>query len=100
MSGGKVSMYESSRKNKGLPNHTKPVHPHGLPYGETYATRATTSGNIKKLDLLTRLSRAFHEKLSNEVRENYEERAAIMEYDGGLTRKDAETAAWKESFEK
>jgi len=28
--------------------------------------------------------------------ENYEERAAIMEFDGGMTRQEAETAAWED----
>ena len=28
-------------------------------------------------------------------RENFEERAAIMEYDGGLTRDEAEVSAWR-----
>ena len=32
-------------------------------------------------------------KLSPEQREHYEERAAIMEYDGGLTRAEAERRA-------
>lgn len=30
----------------------------------------------------------------DDLREAFEERAAIMEYDGGLTRDDAERAAW------
>jgi hypothetical protein len=30
--------------------------------------------------------------------DEYEERAAIMEYDGGLSRKDAEAQAWAEIF--
>ncbi|MDD2869741.1 hypothetical protein [Neomegalonema sp.] len=33
-----------------------------------------------------------------ELQALYEERSAIMEYDGGLTRQDAETAAWQEVF--
>jgi hypothetical protein len=31
---------------------------------------------------------------SEEMREAFEERAAIMEYDGGLTRNEAERVAW------
>jgi hypothetical protein len=31
---------------------------------------------------------------SESVREAYEERAAIMEFDGGLTREEAERKAW------
>ena len=33
-------------------------------------------------------------RASDAVREAFEERAAIMEYDGGLTRDEAERAAW------
>lgn len=33
-----------------------------------------------------------------ELLELYEERAAIMEFDGGMTRQEAEPAAWKEVF--
>ena len=32
--------------------------------------------------------------------EFYEERAAIMEYDGGLPREEAERLAWKETVER
>jgi hypothetical protein len=31
---------------------------------------------------------------SEDLREEFEERAAIMEYDGGMTRAEAERAAW------
>jgi hypothetical protein len=36
---------------------------------------------------------SFLDSLNEEERMEYEERAAIMEYDGGLTREDAETQA-------
>jgi len=33
-----------------------------------------------------------------DLRDDYEERAAIMEYDGGLPRHEAEALAWKDVF--
>lgn len=33
-----------------------------------------------------------------DLRDDYEERAAIMEYDGGLPRHEAEAVAWKDVF--
>ncbi len=33
-------------------------------------------------------------KVSDFLREGFEERAAIMEYDGGLSREEAEKRAW------
>ena len=38
---------------------------------------------------------ADREPLSPDQHEEFEERAAIMEYDGGLTREEAERAAWE-----
>lgn len=35
-----------------------------------------------------------HNDLTPETREAYEERAGIMQYDGGLSRDDAEKTAW------
>ncbi len=49
-----------------------------------------------KRNLLANLSRAFTESVPEEIRENYEERAAIMEYDAGLSRHEAELAAMKD----
>ena len=46
-----------------------------------------------KRNFLADLSRAFVENMPEEIREAYEERAAIMEFDAGLSRQDAETAA-------
>ena len=36
------------------------------------------------------------EKLNDYWREHYEERSAILEYDAGMNRHDAEQAAWAE----
>jgi len=36
------------------------------------------------------------EKFNDYWREHFEERSAIMEYDDGMTRHDAEQAAWDE----
>lgn len=47
-----------------------------------------------KRNFLADLSRAFIENLPEEIREDFEERAAIMEFDAGLSRQDAEAAAW------
>ncbi|MGZ8955598.1 MAG: hypothetical protein ACXW0Q_13065 [Methylovulum sp.] len=65
-------------------------HPNGATV--TATTTATSSGN--------RSNQGNHENTISEVkiqseniREYLEERAAIMEYDGGLSRKDAEQAA-------
>jgi hypothetical protein len=45
---------------------------------------------INKQEIIKQLSGA---QLQQDIREQIEERAAIMEYDGGLSRKDAEQAA-------
>lgn len=47
-----------------------------------------------KRNFLANLSRAFIENMQEEIREGFEERAAIMEFDAGLLRQDAEAAAW------
>lgn len=57
----------------------------------TSTARATTGGNDGNKSNSD--NRIFIEKCKNDIRERIEERAAIMEYDGGLTRKDAEQAA-------
>jgi len=44
--------------------------------------------------MATRLEQALA-KLDKGTREDFEERAAIMEFDGGLTRVAAERAAWQ-----
>lgn len=49
-----------------------------------------------KRNLLADLSRAFIENMPEEIREAFEERAAIMEFDAGLSRQDAEAAAFKD----
>lgn len=49
-----------------------------------------------KPDIIARLSKtnvAHNNELQQAIREQIEERAAIMEYDGGLSRKDAEQQA-------
>ena len=48
------------------------------------------------LDLgLTGARQHSRELLPDDLVEPWEERAAIMEYDGGLSRADAEAAAWQ-----
>jgi len=42
--------------------------------------------------------RIDHETHESDLLDAYEERAAIMEYDGGLPRHEAEALAWKEVF--
>ena len=54
-------------------------------------------GDVMKRDLLADLSRAFLQNLPDEIREDYEERAAIMEFDGSRTRAEAEAAAFIDS---
>ena len=49
---------------------------------------------INDLEWNRRLNIAL-EKLSEDKQENFHERAGIMEFDGGLTRREAERAAWK-----
>lgn len=49
-----------------------------------------------KRNLLADLSRAFIENMPEEIREAYEERAAIMEFNAGLSRQDAEAAAFND----
>lgn len=51
------------------------------------------------LDAGGRYAEAMYDRLAVEVREAaqeaFEERAAIIEYDGGLPRREAEALAWK-----
>lgn len=47
-----------------------------------------------KRNFFANLSRAFIENMQKEIREGFEERTAIMEFDAGLSRHDAEAAAW------
>ncbi len=54
-----------------------------------HATQGGNSGNSGNSKNTT------HRELIENIREQIEERAAIMEYDGGLTRNDAEQAATK-----
>lgn len=49
-----------------------------------------------KRNLLADLSRAFIENMPEEIREAFEERAAIMEFDAGLSRQDAEASAYED----
>lgn len=52
-------------------------------------------GKVRPSELLTLPITSWLEKLSDSERARYEERAAIMEYDGGLPREQAEVEAIK-----
>ena len=41
------------------------------------------------------MSHAFSPHLTDAQQEDFEERAAIIEFDGGLSRKEAEQLAWQ-----
>jgi hypothetical protein len=57
---------------------------------ETFKKETSGIGDLKKM-----AQRPSIEALSEEEREDFEERAAIMEFDGGFPRDRAELEAWK-----
>ena len=67
-----------------------------IPSVATPATPATTAGGKGELSQLSQLSQGVKDSkggANDDVRETLEERAAIMEFDGGLSRREAECAA-------
>lgn len=69
----------------------------GSPIG-TVATVANVAGGIPETTKLTVAPSPYAEWTDEARHDLYEERAAIMEYDGGLTREAAEAAAWHAVF--
>lgn len=68
-----------------------------IPFIETDRAKPTETSTPPALDtdLLNLSVSSWLEKLSDDERDNYQERAAIMEYDGGLPREQAEVEAIK-----
>lgn len=74
----------------------------GFP-GRSVATVASVAGAGRNSDIQTVAAVASHHPnhgiwKAADLREVYEERAAIMEYDAGMSRAEAEAAAWVDVF--
>jgi len=91
-----------SAENRGS---IKEVGKAGLPQ-KTSTQRTDTAGSLQTVGTVSSLNRRFEENISpapegpqphrDSIRTRFEERAAIAEYDGGLSRTDAELLAWNE----